>query len=396
MDKEQLNSKLKEMKNQAGINAQKTKDSLGKVFDKENVKKNLKKAKVGVEKAVDVTLNSSFIKKMSSGQKLVALGVLAFIVIVIVSLIGRSIFTPDLSIWCAADAPKVELAFNSAGEVSNVECSEKQTVPEGQIIARLQGETYIADLESASSKLMVANLKFLRMENRLVDMENALAQSKLKAAESANEAAISAFELARAYEELNRSHFEKRLIMEEQWLTSINEVANAEAVVKEAVNNLEKAKQYLETTKIGYSPEEIANAKEEVDTLTEQITKAKAALEGTIIVAPFNAYINSISIKTGDVVESGKPVCEVIDFSKTWLNGHVDKSKAESIKPGSTVNVEFNEIPKIIFTGKVVSVSEQPVERNDGKVLYELRIELDNPDNNILPKMEAVAIVVSK
>jgi multidrug efflux pump subunit AcrA (membrane-fusion protein) len=88
-------------------------------------------------------------------------------------------------------------------------------------------------------------------------------------------------------------------------------------------------------------------------------------------------------------------VCEVADLNKISLRGLVDKSTAESIKQGSAVNVEFREIPKEIFTGKIVSVASQPVEQKDGEALYELRIELDNPDSNVLPEMEAVAIVVS-
>jgi multidrug resistance efflux pump len=395
MDKEQLNSKLKKVIKQAGDSAQKTKDNLGKAFEKENVKSSLKKAKTGVGKVVDIVMNSSLIKKMNAEQKLAVLGISTFIVIVIIALIGRMIFTPEVSIWCVVDAPKIELAFESAGDVINVAFSEKQSITTGSIIARLANEAYIADFENANSKLLVANLKLLNMENRLTDMENALAESKLKSAESAFDAAQSAFELARAYERQYVSHFEKREITEAQYLASITDVANAEAVMQRAEKALEDAKQNLEASQRGYSHEEITEVKDEVEALTEQAERAKKALAGTSVIAPFNAFISSLSIKVGDTVVPGEPVCELIDLNKISLRGFVDKSTALSIKLGAAVNVEFSEIPNGAFTGKVFSITSQPVEKKDGKDLYELRIELDNPGKNIMPEMEAVAIVVS-
>ena len=395
MDKEQLNSKLKEVIKQAGASAQKTKESIGKAFKKDNVRINLLKAKAGVNKVVDVTANSNLIKKMSSEQKLAVLGISAFIVIVIIALIGRLIVSPETSIWCVVDAPKVELAFGSAGEVIDVVYAEKQSIASGNVIARLQNEAYIADFESANAKLLVANLKLLNMENRLTDMENALAESKLQAAESAYEAAKSAFELARAYERQYITHFERRDISEAQYLASIAEVANAETIMQRAENALESAKENLEASQRGFAPEEIAETKDEVEALTEQVERARTVLAGSSITAPFDAYINSLSINVGDVVVPGNPVCELIDLNKISLRGLVDKSTAGSIKLGVTVNIEFSEIPNETFTGKILSVTSQPVEQKDGEDLYELRIEFDNPDKNIMPNMEAVAIVVS-
>ncbi|MCL2147703.1 MAG: efflux RND transporter periplasmic adaptor subunit [Synergistaceae bacterium] len=393
MNKEQLNLKLKEVIKQAGAGVQKTKGNLGKVFGKENVRSGFKKAKSGIDKAVDATMNSNLIKKMNAEQKLAVIGISAFIVIVIIALIGRLFFTPETSIWCVADAPKTELAFGSAGEVIDVAYSEKQSIPIGSTIARLNNEAYIADFESANSKLMVANLKFLNMENRLADMENALAESKLKSAESEFEVAKSAFELARAYERQYISHFENHSISEAQYLASVAAVANAEAVMGRAENALQDAQQNLEAAQRGYAPEEIASAKDEVEALTEQVERARKLVAGSSIISPFNAYINSLNIKVGDVVEPGKPVCELIDLNKISLRGLVDKSTAGSVKLGAAVNIEFSAIPNETFTGKILSVSSQPVEQKDGQDMYELRIEFNNPGVNIMPEMEAVAIV---
>ena len=338
VDKEKLNSKLKDMKKQAGANAQKTKENLGKVFDKENVKENINKAKKSVEKAVDVTMNSNIVKKMNPNQKLMALGVSVLIVIVIIALIGRFVLSPKASIWCVATAPKIELSFNSAGEVVEVAFQAKQVASKGATIARLKDEDLIAEFESVSSKFSDANMKYLNMENRLVEMENTLAEIKLNAAESASAAATAAFGLATAYEVQYRSYYEKRMISEAQYQSSIREKANAEAIMSKAEKDLEEAKQYLETAKQGHTPEEIAIAKEEATTLEAQVATAQAALEGALIVAPFDAYINSINIIAGAVIEPEKPVCEVVDMSNLWLRGLVDKSTADSVKPGAVIN----------------------------------------------------------
>ena len=397
MDKEQLNSnnKFKEQAKQADVHTKKTKEKLIEACSKENVKENLKKAKSSINKAIDKTKNSSIIKRMTTGQKLTALGVAAVVLIAIIALIGRFMFSPDPSIWCVADAPKTELAFNSAGEVAEVAHSEKQVVSKGDTIARIKDDAYIADLERAEAKSKEANWNYFKMKNRLVDMENKIAESMLKAAESQNEAATAAFELAGAYEKQYRSYFENGEISKAHYDASVRDVTIAETELKRVQSELEKAKQYLETVIIGFTSDEIESAKQEADTAIEQAVNAKATFEGASITAPFNAYIKKINVNVGDMVETGKPVFEVIDLSKIWLRGYVNKAMAGSLKPGAVVNVEFAEIPNETFTGKITTIASQPEQTNKGKALYELRIDLDNPGSYILPDMEAIAIVVS-
>jgi len=334
--------------------------------------------------------NASWVKVLTLGVPYtVFAAMIAFLVI------GRFMLAPDMPILCVTNATKTELAFSSAGKVSEVTYSEKQVVSKGVTIARLQDDALIADLKKAETDLLEVNFKFLRIENRLTDMENALAESRVRAAERANEAAKVAFELAREYEKQYRSFLERGAASIAHHNASLRDVANAEAGVKRAENALENARQQLETVKRVPSPEEVAIAKQEADNAAELVAKARTALDGTSLIAPFNAYISNISINTGDVVEEGKTVCEVIDLDGIWLRGLVNKSKMESVKSKSVVNVEFREVPNKTFTGKIVSVTSQPVEQKDGEDLYELRIELDNPDSSVLPDMEAT-VVVSK
>ena len=395
MDKEQLNSKIKEIVKQDDVHAKKAKEKQNEVSIMEKVKENIKKAKNCINKAIDKTKNSSIVKKVTTGQKFAALGVAAVVLIVIIALIGRFIFSPCQSIWCVTDAPKTELAFNSAGEVAEVAYSEKQIVPNGDIIARIQDDALIAELESAASKSIEANWKYFKMENRLAEMENAIAESKLKTAENEKEAAATALELASAYEAQYRSFLINGEISQAQYSISLRDKTDAEAALDRTKDQLERVKQNLETVKNGHTPDEIENAKQEADIAAEQVAKAKVALDGASITAPFNAYINKINMNVGDKAEPGMPVCEVVDLSKTWLRGVANKAMVESLKPGSVVNVEFQEIPNEMFTGKIVSIASQPEQTEKGEDLYELRIELDNPGSYILPEMEAIAIVVS-
>gem|GEM_PF-4537 len=313
------------------------------------------------------------------------------IVAAIVALVVSLMLAPEpAKISLVVDAPKQVLAFHSTGEVVEVKALENQIVSAGDTIVHVEDEARIAEYKSAESKSMEANLKLLQMESRLGDMENALAESRVKAAESAHEAAITALNLANAYEEQSRSYVEEGRIPYNE--ANLIAVSNAEDEVKRTENELENAKRNLETVKIGFTPEEISAMKEEADVAADNAAKAKAAIEEDSVVAPFDAYIISINALVGDMAEPGKPVGEIADLSKIWLRGLANKAITESIKPESTVNVEFNEIPDEVFSGKIVSVTSEPVEQKDGEDLYEISIELDNPTNNILPGMEASAI----
>ncbi|MCL2767696.1 MAG: efflux RND transporter periplasmic adaptor subunit [Synergistaceae bacterium] len=395
MDKENLDAKLKENNKQAGTKAQKTKEKLNEVFGKEKIKESLKKAKDGINKAVDNTKNSSIIKKMSSGQKIAALGVVAVIFITGIALLGRLMFTPDPTIWCTVDAPKSELTFSAAGIVADVVYSEKQVVPKGDTIARINDEAYVADFENATFKSMEANMKYLKMENRLADMENEFASLRLKSAESANEAAIVALEFAKAYEKQFHTFFENGEISETHFESIAKNRVNAETETKRAEIELENAKLFLEEVKKEHTPEEIENAKQEAKTAADQAAEAKKILDEATIIAPFDAYISKMMVKIGDNVEPGESACEVMDLSKNWLRGFVNKSLAESLKSGFVVTVEFQEIPGETFTGKIITIAYQSNQSKEGEALYEIRIELDNPSNSIIPGMEAIAIVAS-
>ena len=328
-------------------------------------------------------------------QKLMFGSVLTFVVVASVFIGSRAFFiTGPTKISCVSDAPGIELMFNSSGEVVEVSYAEKQSVSEGDIIARIKNETHTKDYENAESMLMEANLNSLKLENSFALMETALAQLKINAAESANEAAIAALGLAKAYEEQYQSYLEKGLYSKTDTEANMVAIANAEEEIKKTEISLVNAKQNFEAIKERFAPEKIATAKKEVEVAAEKLVVAKTVIENDSVVAPFNAYINSLSIKIGDIIEPDSSVCEVLDLSKIWLYSLVDKYAVESIKPDLAVNVEFSNIENEFFSGKIVSVASEPLEQKDGRVLYEIRIELDKMDGRILPGMEATATIV--
>ena len=353
MNKEQLNSKFKEIIKQDGISAKK------------------------------INEKSGMFKKMNPAQKMVTLGMAGVAFIVIIVLTSR-LMHAQASIRCVVEAPKLELAFNSAGKVAGVAYSEKQTVFIKDIIAWLENEAYIAELESAARKSLEADLELIKMEDRFADMRNALAEAELKAAESANKAAILAFALARENERQHHLYLRNKTISRAHYISSLADVSNAEVKIERTENELEKAKQRLEAVKKGYTPEETTSAKQEAEAAAEQVAKAKADLDGTVIEAPYYAYISRINVNAGDNVEPGDIACEILDLSKIWLRGLADKATAESLTPGTVVHVKFDKFPERAFTGRIVSITDE----------YDLRIELDNPSRDILPEMEAAAIVV--
>lgn len=345
----------------------------------DKIKENFDKAKAGIEKTVNKTLEHEVVKKMTTGQKLIALGVAAVLALLIVGGIGRLIFRPDASVWGVASAPVIQLSFKTEGVVAQVLFSEKQVVAKGDLIARIDDAGFIGAFENANHAAMEANLKLVRMEGPFKDQETAVAEAKLKAAESALEAANAEFELAKSYEEKYRSLAESGTVSDAHYEASLNAMNETEARAKERSAFVTAAKDELEVVKKGYSDEEISGARSDAEAATAKAVEAKAILDGSSIIAPFNAYIQKLDIKEGDKTVANEPVCELAELERIFIKATAEPH-VDGLVVGKEVHIEFTDFAGEIFMGKITSVSP-------------LEVELENPNESVLPGMEAVLIV---
>lgn len=183
------------------------------------------------------------------------------------------------------------------------------------------------------------------------------------------------------------------------------EVSRANAIVAEAKHRLEQAK----TNFISAVGEELSASLGRLAEVQERLSGLQDRLNRTQLVAPLDAIVNKVHIRTtGGVVQPGEPIVEL-----TPINGRIEVEGAIQQKDVAFLYLEqdvsvkltafdfarFGDVP-----GKITFISPDAQKTEDGKEFFKVRIQLqrnyvesDSANFAITPGMAAnVDVIVSK
>ncbi len=124
-----------------------------------------------------------------------------------------------------------------------------------------------------------------------------------------------------------------------------------------------------------------------------QREEAKLALSRTRILAPMDGQVNEIVAKQGDFYGIGDPVAQILRVSEVKIAVGIPESDAASFLNLSEAAVIIAALGDREMTAKKVFMSSQP--RNLAR-LYDLELEIPNPDGDILPGMFASVELIRK
>jgi multidrug efflux pump subunit AcrA (membrane-fusion protein) len=133
------------------------------------------------------------------------------------------------------------------------------------------------------------------------------------------------------------------------------ETSQATVAIKKAV--LEEAQQTLKdlTANAGIDPTQQVELQNKVDAAQITYNKAKQALAGTTLVAPYEGTILSIAGVVGDTAGTGAFI-SMADLDHPVLEFAIDESDMEMVAVGLPVEVTFDALPKQTFKGKVTRI----------------------------------------
>ena len=101
---------------------------------------------------------------------------------------------------------------------------------------------------------------------------------------------------------------------------------------------------------------------------------AKRRLNDASIKSPISGIITSKNIQTGEMVNPGMPVANVVDISHLKIKFNLSEKNAFRIKKGEAVSVTSDVYPGAEFKGKVESISD----KGDKVHNYPVEVTLDN------------------
>ncbi len=351
------------------------------------------------------------------------------------------------------EATDVELGFKIAGRLEECLVNEGDTVSKGSVLARLENmdqkiamaiaETNLARARSVLAELMagsrpqeidLSEARVIQARQAVLELTRGSRAQEIEAAASDLNTALASeksakAQLAQAKEDfdrftsllkektvsqrdfdLYRTRYEVAQNTAEEAGSRVNIARQALSLKKEGprAEQIEKAKAALAQaeaeyalTKAGPRQEKIDQAKTMVDEAGERLNQAKQQISYTELFAPMDGVILSRSADPGEFLNPSTPVVILGDVAHPWLRAYVNETDLGRLKLKDRVKVTTDSFPgktydgvlsfissQAEFTPKAVQTFEERV-----KLMFRIKIELFNPDQELKPGMPADAVI---
>ncbi|MBI4468860.1 MAG: efflux RND transporter periplasmic adaptor subunit [Acidobacteria bacterium] len=255
-------------------------------------------------------------------------------------------------------------------------------VKKGQVVAKLNQDTYQAQLKRALADLQSAQANTLTAEAALNNQKANLASTRanLEALRVAREDAdrlLARNRELKADKVISERDFEAAQAAADGAIARFNEaksrVAQAEAQVRSAEANIEQARA------------QVLQARAAVDL-------AQANLDHTVITSPIDGVVVSRNVDVGQTVAASlqAPTLFTIanDLTRMQAIAKVDEADIGKLAVGGPASFTVDAFPEDNFKGRIQEVRlNAQVQQN--VVIYDVVIEVANPDFKLRPGMTA-------
>lgn len=140
------------------------------------------------------------------------------------------------------------------------------------------------------------------------------------------------------------------------------------------------------------SQQQIDEARSQLVSTEAAYAIARANLAKSEVETSYSGVINDRFVEKGEYVGPGSRLFDVVDYRKIIVEAPVAETQVNKLKPGSEVEVRIGALGKT-FTGKVDTVIPTA---NPTSNTFNLRVEIDNPELEILIGMSATVRVVAE
>jgi len=234
------------------------------------------------------------------------------------------------------NANQVQVTAQVFGAVAAVHVRDQQAVKAGDPLFELDPAPYRIALDRARAQLEIARQSMSQEGAGVASAEAVLAQRRAEA------------ENARSTWERNQALVKSGFISPQAAETSRTQLATAQAAVKAAQAELEKARSAL-----GKSGDENAT----VQAAAAAVKAAELDLERTRVVSPVNGLIANFTLQPGNTVQPGVPLFVAIASDEYWVDANFKETQLKEIRPGQKATIRSDVYPDVTFHGVVQSVS---------------------------------------
>jgi HlyD family secretion protein len=351
------------------------------------------------------------------------------------------------------EATEVELGARISGRLLTVGPREGEAVTRGQEVAALEAAELEAQVVQARGNLAAAEAAFAEAAAGTRAEEIRRLKAQLQAARDAHDQASARLDLVRAgarpeqieqaraavrqseaaYEDARRD-FERTDRLAAQGAVAGRDLDVATAHRDGAAAALEAARQRLAEAEAGPREQETRAAEAALAQAAAQVQAARAALDlavagprretlqaaearaeaarGTLaaaeamlaqtrIAAPSDGRVTLRNAEPGEVVTPGFPILRIADLSRVRLRVYVPQPQIGLVKIGQRAAVSVDSFPDRTFPGVVTEIAEKPeftpknvqTREERAKLVFGVKIEVENPAGELKPGMPADAVI---
>ena len=346
---------------------------------------------------------------------------------------------------------EVNIAFKTAGRLIERTVDEGDGVGKGMVLARLdrdqlmaQRQREVAGLESAQTQLaqsetslawekanLAADIEqrqadLASNEARLAELNNGARPQEKLDARAAVDSAQSELDRAKRdwdraqtlykNDDISTAQFDQYRNRWESAQAALKSMTEREAlvlagpraeVIKAQQGQVERARAAVKMAEANSL--EMKRREQDLATRRAEIARSRASLAmidsqlaDTIVSSPVDGVVLVKAADVGEVLAPGTTVVTVGDIDHPWLRGYVNETDLGKVKLGAKAKVTTDSYPGKVYQGRVTFISSEAeftpkqiqTEQERVKLVYRIKIELDNPRRELKSNMPADAEIV--
>ncbi len=171
--------------------------------------------------------------------------------------------------------------------------------------------------------------------------------------------------------------------------TAINAAQNQLNTIRDDAAEFDRTKRALELAQALATPETIQEAEQELLQSEAKLRGTVAALEKTLLRAPFTGQISSKNAEIGETVSSGKAIMEFLSTNAYTIEANVPEADITKIVKGDSAEVTLDAYgDSLTFSARVIEIEPAATEI-EGVSTYKTTFSIDNTDTRVRSGMTA-------
>lgn len=270
-------------------------------------------------------------------------------------------------------AREVNLSFRVSNRMTHFPVKEGQFVKSGEVIASMDPRDFETAIRNIRGNLdeARANLKAMQAGARLEDIRSL--ESKLTAARTAmNEANL---------------QYERYLELHRTGAVATSLLDSARSRQEEARSNVRSLEMELEKALTGARDEDIEAMQARIRSLEAGLDEARAALEDSVLRAPFDGFVAEKYVDSHDNISAGQPVVRLQDMSRLEISAGLPEQLMVRKHAIQSIHILLETFPQHFFPARIKEIT---TDASAMTMTYRLTAVMDRPlDIPVYPSMAA-------